>query len=694
MSGKITSLTAISSVQTDDVLPVVDVHDTTMASTGTTKKITLAQVAAAVGPTLPLAVAQGGTGQTAAAAGLNALGGAAVAGDLGNTSASPQVTGTHLASPLPVAQGGTGQAAQQTAIDALAGAQTSAQYLRGNGSHVVMSAIQAADLPGATTSVQGAIILDGTAADIQPGGTQAAGAKGQAADAKHVHPYQPYQFYAGAYGAKGDGKITTDAVMSNSSAVLTSASSPFISGDVGKHIIVNQGAANSNTAPLITTIASYQSAGQVTLAAACTSAVATAPAIWGTDDTAAIQAAVTAAGAYATGSSGNYYAEIVFDPKIYCIAGAPAQQTSPFKQNSQIPLPAGNVNNLGRKLIIKFTGLGDASSNQYWDSTAPNLQGTVLQSFSMAAASGTYGAESVIGGPTDPGGLAGGFVNVKAVIERITVAVPWNAAGIALDFRYLAAAAVPNASYQPFAAVNLGGATLGGPYLSNNATNGQSVALYMPLVNANADSTVGSFTAECVAYGFAGGDHLNCGRLSLIYTTVAAVYIPFGGAAIHGAWIGMLTVEAYKGDIILSGGSGLYPLNVGILNVEVNLGSGYDVNDSGNSFSGTLNWAASDRTAPSINGAGNLEIINQRQKPRGFVTGGSAIAVPSIPASTTALQNPFWRHATVQVIGGTVSQVAVDGQNTGLTSGMFRVPSGKTITLTYSSAPTWAWWLD
>ena len=46
-----------------------------------------------------------------------------------------------------IAQGGTGQTAQQAAMDALAGATTSGDYLRGNGSHVVMTAIQAADVP-------------------------------------------------------------------------------------------------------------------------------------------------------------------------------------------------------------------------------------------------------------------------------------------------------------------------------------------------------------------------------------------------------------------------------------------------------------------------------------------------------------------------------------------------------------------
>jgi hypothetical protein len=61
-----------------------------------------------------------------------------------------QVTGT-----LPVANGGTGQTTAQTAINALAGATTSGQYLRGNGTNVVMSAIQAGDVPTLNQSTTG-----------------------------------------------------------------------------------------------------------------------------------------------------------------------------------------------------------------------------------------------------------------------------------------------------------------------------------------------------------------------------------------------------------------------------------------------------------------------------------------------------------------------------------------------------------
>jgi hypothetical protein len=95
--------------------------------------------------------------------------------------------------PLSISSGGTGQATQQAALDALAGTQAAAQYLRGNGTHVAMSAVQAADLPTGTTGTKGALQLDGTAADIQPAGSAAAaGANGLAADSGHTHPATAY----------------------------------------------------------------------------------------------------------------------------------------------------------------------------------------------------------------------------------------------------------------------------------------------------------------------------------------------------------------------------------------------------------------------------------------------------------------------------------------------------------------------
>ena len=64
---------------------------------------------------------------------------------------------------------------------------------------------------------------------------------------------------------------------------------------------------------------------------------------------------------------------------------------------------------------------------------------------------------------------------------------------------------------------------------------------------------------------------------------------------------------------------------------------------------------------------------------------------PTIPASGTSLTNPFPFDTTVYVTGGTVTAIAVGGTSTGLTSGSVFIPVGETITLTYSSAPTWIW---
>lgn len=72
-----------------------------------------------------------------------------------------------------IGQGGTGQTTQQAALDALAGATTSGQYLRGNGTHVALAAIQAADVPTLNQNTTGsaASFTGSLAGDVT--GTQA-----------------------------------------------------------------------------------------------------------------------------------------------------------------------------------------------------------------------------------------------------------------------------------------------------------------------------------------------------------------------------------------------------------------------------------------------------------------------------------------------------------------------------------------
>ena len=89
-----------------------------------------------------LAIANGGTGLTSVGTQyqvLTSTGSAAVWDTVDLNNGTSNV--------LPIAKGGTASITAQSAIDALAGSQTNGQYLRGNGTNVVMSAIQAVDLP-------------------------------------------------------------------------------------------------------------------------------------------------------------------------------------------------------------------------------------------------------------------------------------------------------------------------------------------------------------------------------------------------------------------------------------------------------------------------------------------------------------------------------------------------------------------
>lgn len=110
----------------------------------------------------------------------------------------------------------------------------------------------------------------------------------------------------GGAGAVGDGQYAATLSITSGQAILTSSAAIFSASDEGKSFFgIAMGAAG---APLSTTILSYQSATQVTLAAnAGTTAGPTGVGIWGTDDTAAVNRAYAAAVAIGGG-------EVLFPP--------------------------------------------------------------------------------------------------------------------------------------------------------------------------------------------------------------------------------------------------------------------------------------------------------------------------------------------------------------------------------------------
>jgi hypothetical protein len=95
------------------------------------------------------------------------------------------------------------------------------------------------------------------------------------------------------FGAKGDGIILADGAISASSKNFTSASASFAASDAGKLIrIAGAGAAG---VALETTIATVTGAGAITTTDAASATVTGATFAYGSNDTAALQAAITAA---------------------------------------------------------------------------------------------------------------------------------------------------------------------------------------------------------------------------------------------------------------------------------------------------------------------------------------------------------------------------------------------------------------
>jgi hypothetical protein len=161
------------------------------ASSGANSDIT-----SLTGLTTPLAIAEGGTSVATAAAALTALTGsqtsgryvrsdgtnsalaAIQAGDVPTLNQNTTGTSANITGVAAIANGGSGQATAQLAINALAGGVTSTQYLRGDGTNVVMSAIQASDVPTLNQNTSGtAANITGVAA-LTNGGSGATTASG------------------------------------------------------------------------------------------------------------------------------------------------------------------------------------------------------------------------------------------------------------------------------------------------------------------------------------------------------------------------------------------------------------------------------------------------------------------------------------------------------------------------------------
>lgn len=158
----------------------------------------------------------------------------------------------------------------------------------------------------------------------------------------------PRRFNVKRHGVKGDGKEHYYSEISAGSYTLTCTDGTFASTDVGKIIGVENAGAGNNW--LITTIATYISATQVTLAAAAIYTVSSVHTVageittfYGTDDTVALQTLIN--NAFRTSSTEwNGNCEFFFPDSLYVIGGAlrtsvTGFSSTPINYNSQIYIP-------------------------------------------------------------------------------------------------------------------------------------------------------------------------------------------------------------------------------------------------------------------------------------------------------------------------------------------------------------------
>jgi hypothetical protein len=497
-------------------------------------------------------------------------------------------------------------------------------------------------------------------------------------------PFTAADFKPETYGALGNGKMLNDVAITTGTAILTSPGGGFAGATVGQFVYVASAGGFANV-PLVTTIASVQSANQVTLAANAAATVTAKGCIYGTDDTAAIQSCINAATTYAQTHGG---ATLRFSEAIYVVAGA----LGGTNMRAQLQLPSINPTTAPRKVDLTFKGAREATSYVHWSEPNPPTSGTVLFSmYYVDAAQSISPPPVVIGGPVSGyGGNGGLFSNMRVIVDGLNLLVAHRSCISGLDLFGVAQADIKSLSYHT-AAQPSGASGSAWPALANGSSNPsawQTFAYRSPTVGNNAQNDAGRITAYGSYHGVIFADHFSAKDIGVI-AAYAAVTSACSNQS-HHSFIGSLTSELTNTPLLCDntnyGGGAPQPIFIAALQCE---DAATFVSDPGNALHGEVHIEQLGTTPPLasayVNGAKNLRIIYEE------VARGPVGTPPAVPASTTALTNPFWRDATVVVSGGTVSQIAVDGVNQGINSGPVQVPTGSSITLTYSVAPTWAW---
>src|ERR1044072_4778056 len=376
-----------------------------------------------------------------------------------------------------------------------------------------------------------------------------------------------------AYGAVGDATIVSDGAMASGSATLPSSTANWPTDITGKKIAVKN-AGPTGITTLITTVASRQSATQITLSDANASGISitNATVTYGTDDTAAIQAAVDAGETYLATHS---YSQEYFPPRAYLVAGPLNTSKS---GNGQIVF--GVYATTGVKKTLEFRGEGNgAAAVRHWEQTVPQYANSCLISlgvFSSTAAQisnlNANGNPGVISGPNEgtSNGLEYGasarYSNVMAVLPNLAILTTHSAYGLGYGAANLwgcANAYIDNFGYGTAGTV----ASPSTDYTSPGVfATGLVVGLLLPAPGNN-DHTIARNISCGGGYTYAlfFTEHAVIERLMILYCWAALVAVgSYAGSvgSVHGMKVVSASIEACTNELYIYGGgsSGIGPI--------------------------------------------------------------------------------------------------------------------------------------
>jgi hypothetical protein len=242
--------------------------------------------------------------------------------------------------------------------------------------------------------------------------------------------------------------------------------------------------------------------------------------------------------------------------------------------------------------------------------------------------------------------------------------------------------------------------------VSGNTINGGSTTAYGIIIDTADANNYNAITGNVIqSVTTEGISHAPSGSASASVTAVS-------GNVIQGAPLGIRVQQSTSwsitGNLYVGNSSSAFVLAVS--NASGTIGSLSVVGNVVSSATAVLEHNASTAlTANNMVVQGNIYTGGAHLKKSGSAVIGASvsatrgaagnIAAPSVPATTVATQNSALSDATIYITAGSSTcTVAIEGTtayvvpSSGVAS--FRLLAGQSVTLTYTNAPTWKWFLD